>query len=58
MRGRKHLEDFSAGNSSCCMTIHEKIHHPDVPQGKENFRMIPFKRISKPLDRQITEVLN
>ena len=57
MRGKKHLEDFSSGNPSHCMTIHAKVHHPDVPHSMSNFRMIPLKRISKPLDRQITESL-
>ena len=39
------------------MTIHAKVHHPDVPHSMSNFRMIPLKKISKPLDRQITESL-
>ena len=57
MRGKKHIEDFSSGNPSHCMTIHAKVHHPDVPHSVSNFRMVPLRRISKPLDRQISEAL-
>ena len=57
-RGKKHLEDFAAQLSSHCMTIHLRVHHPDVPTDASNFRMNPLRAVRKPLDRQITEALN
>ena len=40
------------------MTIHLRVHHPDVPAEVSNFRIIPLKAVRKPLDRQINEALN
>ena len=57
-RGRKHLDDFHAGITSNCMSIHARVHHPDEPRLATNFKMIPLKTINKPMDRQITEALN
>ena len=56
-RGKKHLEDYKAGNSSHCMSIHMKIHHPQEPWLVSNFKMIPVKSVRKPLDRQVSEAL-
>ena len=56
-RGKKHLEDYKAGNSSNCMSIHMKIHHPKEPWLVSNFKMIPVKSVRKTLDRQVSEAL-
>ena len=56
-RGRKHLEQFNAGVQSHCMTIHARVHHGEVPKSELKFRMVPLRRILKPLDRQISEAL-
>ena len=56
-RGKKHLDDFNASVSSHCMTIHAKVHHPDVAKNELKFRMIPLRRNTKPLERQISEAL-
>ena len=56
-RGKKHLENFNAGVQSHCMTIHARVHHEDVPKSELKFRMVPLRRVSKPLDRQISEAL-
>ena len=39
------------------MTIHARVHHPDVVKTEFKFRMIPLRRITKPLERQISEAL-
>ena len=56
-RGKKHIEDFVAGRSSHCMTIHHRIHHPDLPRLVDPYRMVPVRSYKKPLDRQISEAL-
>ena len=56
-RGKKHLEQFKAGNSSHCMTIHSRVHHQDIPRLVSHYRMVPIKAVRKPLDRQISEAL-
>ena len=57
-RGKKHLDDYKSGLSSHCMTIHQRVHHPDVPLSSSNFRMIPVKAFGTALDRQVSEALN
>ena len=56
-RGKKHLDQFRAGSASHCMTIHARVHHPDVPRLDLKFKMTVLKRMIKPLDRQISEAL-
>ena len=56
-RGKKHLEQFKAGNASHCMTIHSRVHHHEAPRLVSHYRMMPIKTIRKPLDRQISEAL-
>ena len=56
-RGKKHMEDYRAGVSSHCMVIHARVHHPQVQRNDLRFKMVAVKRITKPLDRQISEAL-
>ena len=57
-RGKKHLEDFRAGLTSHCMTIHMKTHHPDIPRLVSNFRMVPVRSFRSPVYRQVSEALS
>ena len=57
-RGRKHLEDFKSGMTSHCMTIHMKVHHPNLPRSASYFKMIPVKSFRSPLERQVSEALS
>ena len=57
-RGRKHLQDFKSGMTSHCMTIHMKVHHPNLPRSASYFKMIPVKSFRSPLERQVSEALS
>ena len=46
-RGKDHTDAFLAGNSSHCLVIHHRTHHP-----------IPIRSYKTPLDRQISEALD
>ena len=57
-RGKDHTDAFLAGNSSHCLVIHHRTHHPDLPRLVAHYRMIPIRSYKTPLDRQISEALD
>ena len=57
-RGGDHVDSFLAGNSSHCMVIHHRVHHPDLPRDTSHYRMIPVRSFKAPVDRQICEALD
>ena len=57
-RGGEHVDLFLAGNSSHCMAIHHRVHHPDLPRDTSHYRMIPVRFFKAPVDRQICEALD
>ena len=56
-RGKKHLSQYAANESSHCMAIHSRVHHPDEDRSTVKYRMEILKSIRRPLDRQITEAM-